>query len=1122
MTSTSSSAGVPPPFPPASLPYPADWTPAQLIAELQSSMAASVALDRELTDLVSQRAGIERVLAKSSPQLMESVEALLRSHAGAGRIVASSNASAQALSSKVRELDEVAANVSAALGRVESVLSLRHTIERVRERLTEGQLLPAAEELYRALFVSQPIQNDLSFGHLLELERRAREEAQREAVERTVRQGRAPEGSPLQSKEILRLARVWPKLGFGYRGLVMHCAQVRLECLAFLNKSGWTMANQHENALIDYTRNVGSIIETVNNCIIQHLLQVQSLYGNGAQIRLIQELLTHVIDVEVASKLMARFIEEKKIKDPKGGTLNPNTEDVISQIKIVNAKVLASQNSRDAQREIVGYYKAGDPVTQFAHPLYITHLDELLDEMKFLAHDIEEFLKGIDQLARQSLEFLAEAVAKEKQAREDAAKAKPLELDAKRKDDLFARFASTPNLDTLPSVHAQHDRVMTLMHKLLSDDKHQRNILDIPVTEERPTTFGPKLATIPAEDRSPIPPALLNLPASSPFLIGGFGLDPNVSSSSRLYDMQLTLIGKYVLIEEYYMNYNIEKACAIDEHDGTSQNLEGEDGVIGGTLNAHDDLELELEAADSRKEREKRMLGNSSGLSSVVSAISAAGTQVLSGVDPYLYLTGIGAAPNGIGIPKTFLLKFATHRTSTLVDNVSFLYKKCLQRAVKTGNRDAIYSILLRVHENFHKKLRRVFESSISYYETRFGSKRKSSVMYSLFQNPQAYLQTAASSGAGGNRTNILGAWVSAAGAGGAPTQQEVHRKITGDVSLILTVNNLDSTLENMQALLKFIEQTVEEMFGEENTPAQQHQQQQGADSSHSTPSHSHSLSLASSHYSKGLSLDQLKEKLAEFYTSFFAFDALIGRGLQCIAENCWLRILPRISLLHTHAHELYGQSELSSAGADLSDQLISGYIDLFRRDILSLSPILNENNFYQLIFRVVKLTVRYLENLVLPKQGAQQQQLDGNGQPLKPIQFTQAGGLQFDKQIRTLTSFFTSDVAANLEKYFSENFFLFLQPPQQQRSSGGAGLGGDSSAGVDFKQWRVSFSGSAQARQLFSKLAHVGSILSVDKPQEVLEYTERELFNLKKEEVRRILSLRVEFSEREISALKW
>jgi hypothetical protein len=163
---------------------------------------------------------------------------------------------------------------------------------------------------------------------------------------------------------------------------------------------------------------------------------------------------------------------------------------------------------------------------------------------------------------------------------------------------------------------------------------------------------------------------------------------------------------------------------------------------------------------------------------------------------------------------------------------------------------------------------------------------------------------------------------------------------------------------------------------------------------------------------------------------------------------------------------------------------------------------------------------------MVLPRGGQQSsnQHADGTAAQTQQqrIVFSQSGGVQFDKQVRTLSSFFTNDVAAQLERHFAANFFLWL-PPQTNASSasGGGGLG--DSAASEYPPWRVSFSGAAQARALFSRLGHVGSILSVERPAEVLDYvTEmRELFQLSKEEVRRILSLRKEFSERDINALK-
>ena len=1082
---------------------PADVSASALLRELASSVSACERVDGELDALLSQRVELERAVSKSVPNFLDQVEAVRRAQEGVGSTVQHSAASAQSLSSKVRDLDLSASHVSAALQRVESVLSLRHTISRVREKLASGALGSAGEELHKSLYLQQPIENDISFSMLMELERKVRDEVEAQAKQRYVRQARnadavaaaaasssggaggrnahAQPATVLESKEMFKLARIWPKLGFNYRGLVMHCAQVRHECLSLIHGSGWSVQNQVEGALIDYTHNVGAIIDACNGFIVQHLLAVQNTFGNGSQIRLIQELLTNVIDVEVAAKLLERFMDDKKIREPARGSTQP-ADDICSRIKQINQKIMAASNQR-AGEAALSYYNPRDASTSsHSSPLHIQHLDELLDELQTLAHDMENFLKGINSLTRQSLDLLTEAVSKEREGREEVhRKRNSTDADRKKADDAFARILADPqDLSAMPSVHQQHHRVMTLLQRMMQDDKNRKNILGITLAaEERTNVFAAPSSKPALSSDAIIPVSQLSLPPSSPFLIHGFGLDSALSTSSKLYDVQLTLIGKYVLIEEYYMNVNVEKACAIDSHDGS--NFDDADGSSALSNAAHDDLEGELLEAE-HKARERERLAQAGGLHSLASAAMTTLHSSSGGVDPYLYLTGLGGSLTGAGLPKSFVRKFATHKTSTLVDNVCFLYKKCMQRALKTSNRDAIYSILLRVHENFNRKLRRVFEGCIAHYEARFGSKKTSSITYALHANPGAYLFPG---GSASNRSNLLGAWVSSAtsgmasvGGGGAPSPQDVRRKVSADVSLLLTVNNLDSTLENMQALLKYIEAELEDMFGEEAAAA-------------------NAAAMAHSNYTRGLSLEQLREKVHEFHSTFHAFDHLIHRGLQMVADNCWLRLLPRLAMLQAHASELYGQTDLSAAASEQSDLILSGYMELFRRDVGGLAALMSENNFYQLVFKLMKLTARFLENLVLPKQTTASTQHNNNaGDASDPtrLSFTQSGGVQFDKQVRSLTSFFTNDIAAHLERHFASNFFLYLQPLT------GTGMGGHDSS-VEFQQWRVSK--NPQARQMFSKLSHVGSILSVDKPAEVLDYTERELFNLNKDEVR-------------------
>jgi hypothetical protein len=46
--------------------------------------------------------------------------------------------------------------------------------------------------------------------------------------------------------------------------------------------------------------------------------------------------------------------------------------------------------------------------------------------------------------------------------------------------------------------------------------------------------------------------------------VHGFGLEGgHLATASQLYDVLLTLIGKYVLVEEYFMNVNVVSHLAL-------------------------------------------------------------------------------------------------------------------------------------------------------------------------------------------------------------------------------------------------------------------------------------------------------------------------------------------------------------------------------------------------------------------------------------------------------------------------------------------------------------------------------------------------------------------------------
>jgi len=1300
--------------------YPADWTASSLPHLLENALSDAQSFDDRLSALLAERSKLDSSLVNSVPTLSARIASLAsKSRALTQSTIDTSAASARGLSAQVRSLDIAANRVASALNVVERIVEVRESVGRVRSKMEQGNLHQAAEEMHRVLTnqynntqigridggtptsptaagLTSPSsfsrnESAVSFALLLDLERECRLAARREMVERCVRQARnyelmvaagqsgsgnaggaggASRSSPLESAALLRLARVWSHLGHPYWGLILHSSQVRFELLWLFRQKHWSIHAQLPGSVLDYTKIVSAMIDTVQQALVRHVLPVQRSFGQGAQWRLVQEVLNEVLDREVVA-LVNHMIEQKKIKDPKR---TPDADDIITKIKMINMRVMSGggggvsggRGGGGAQTSQSTFYTPRDPLSSPSGLLHIPSLDELLEEIKGVVVKIEHLLKGINHLARQAYEFLEEGMEEEGKRREarrlkereaiissihptttSSASTSPSsealdQFDQQQSDSerIFDRFLTDPsNLSLLPSLTKQQDRSITMLFKLLQSDEKKRNILGLPIHYEaisrsgkdmfsnNPSSSGSKAILSPD---IPVPASLLHLPSSSSFLIHGFGCSRaaafgGVGFQSKVFDSLLTLVGKYVLIEEYYVNVNVDKAVAIDEHEAVQGSLRDFDGVpppggpgssSGSTAPSSqgDDLEGELEAAEWRakaRERERAAASLGSLASAAITSLQSSSGGGGSGptYDPYLYLTGIGASPNGIGIPHGFLISFSTHKTSTLVDNVCFLYKKVLLRSLHTSNRDAIYSTMQRVHENFSRKLIGVFESTIHKYEMKYGARRKGSLTSPLHANPAGYLfgsmlgaavmgSDSTSSGSGSSRSsNLLGAWVSSAASGISSTSSraswiDVWRKSRADSLLVLTLNNLEIMIENMMNLMKMVDTTLEDMFGEgegEGGENEQSQQQpatattttdgtnESSDGSTSTGgvTSSQSSSLTTSHYFRGLSLDSLKEKVSDFHSTLYSYDSLVARGVQFLSDGLWLRVLPRLALLSLNGAELYAQPDLTSQASDLSDRIIAGYLEVFRRDVLPMRDCLSDNNFYQTVFKLIKLTVRYLENMILPKQTLQQQQqaqaqqlayeqyqyhqaMALSGVPFDPtsppppsassnasspssgprrLVFTQSGGVTFDKQVRTLANYFTNELTPNLEKMFMDTNFILFQP--QTRTATGTGTAAQSgtatslrtstSASVSsrasipssYSSWRVGMSGSAASRQLFSRLSHMASILAVDRPAEVLEYTERELFNLKKDEVRRVLSLRKDFSEREINQLK-
>ncbi len=123
--------------------------------------------------------------------------------------------------------------------------------------------------------------SDSSYAALLTLQSRVRAlvTAECEAAERNT-----------QWSHVLRLTRLYPTLGISERGLHLYCTTVGKMFVAQLTKLGLTLPSFPPGAVIPYSEVTSQVIVKTAQVLATHSPLVNTAFGAGTAVRLIQEL----------------------------------------------------------------------------------------------------------------------------------------------------------------------------------------------------------------------------------------------------------------------------------------------------------------------------------------------------------------------------------------------------------------------------------------------------------------------------------------------------------------------------------------------------------------------------------------------------------------------------------------------------------------------------------------------------------------------------------------------------------------------------------------------------------------------------------------------------------------
>eukprot|EP01018_Ginkgo_biloba_P012353 Gb_28119 [translate_table: standard] len=200
---------------------------------------------------------------------------------------------------------------------------------------------------------------------------------------------------------------------------------------------------------------------------------------------------------------------------------------------------------------------------------------------------------------------------------------------------------------------------------------------------------------------------------------------------------------------------------------------------------------------------------------------------------------------------------------------------------------------------------------------------------------------------------------------------------------------------------------------------------------------------------------EKVKSCFSELAETSNAFKQVLNAGLEQLASSITLRLRPILDAVATISYEL---SEVQYAENEINDPWVQKLLHAVELNATWLQPVMTTNNYDSFVHLIIDFIVKRLEVIMTQKR------------------FNQLGGLQLDRDVRTLVGHFSS---------------------MTQRT----------------------------VRDKFARLTQMATILNIEKVSEILDFWGENsgpmTWRLTPAEVRRILSLRVDFKPEAIAALK-
>ena len=267
------------------------------------------------------------------------------------------------------------------------------------------------------------------------------------------------------------------------------------------------------------------------------------------------------------------------------------------------------------------------------------------------------------------------------------------------------------------------------------------------------------------------------------------GTMPQVSP--YMYPVQ-ELMGDYISVEEAFLSQSVKKAIAIDEHPCPAPKPVLGDG---GTA-----------------ER--------SGAGSGGASVAAAGG---AGFDPDRFLLSLATATSPPSTQQRGLYlahRFSQATTSTLIDDVLFIIRKCTDRAFSTCNPAYAAAIVNHTNTTLSHEVKTALLNTIAEYTNIYGhsvaakeltaTATASSSAAARFSYASSASAAAGGAGAGGSSSNSV---LSSASSSSSDQHSYVRRKLEAEIKLLVAVNNLEACATHTLTLRAHLQHEFDRVF---------------------------------------------------------------------------------------------------------------------------------------------------------------------------------------------------------------------------------------------------------------------------------------------------------------------